>query len=283
MLSSVQSSATSSAASPEISAPSCGASPEARMLALMVYTQVVQADSAQTSVKLNEQQLKDLRAAVREAIEAAREANDDSGFWGDIGDVLGGDIASLAQVVAVAAACVATGGTAALVLGAIAVGCAIAASHAEELGIPPSVALGIGIAGAVAGVMSGNLGAGVGVAGAASTASTASTAAAQGAELANTALQVARDAKLVAAAAQLGGAAANGVAGYYAGEAIDYKADAARARGASALESIEIDEAIDQFERAVELQLAACEASQDIAEAKQQSQQLVLMSFAGAA
>jgi hypothetical protein len=287
MVSSVQHGTSASAAAPpEVMAQSCGASPEARMLALMVYAQVVQADSAQTSVKLNESQLKELRAAIKEAIEAAREANEDSGFWGDIGDALGGDIATLAQVVAVAAACVVSGGTAAVLLGAIAIACSVVSSHAEELGIPPQVALGIGIAGAVAGVASGNVGAAGGLAGAASTTSTASTActaATQTSQVVETAAKVGHYAQLVGAAAQGSGAAANGVSGYYASEAVGYKADETKAKGGAKLEDLEIDEALDQFERAIDLQLAACQSTQDIAEAKQQSSQLILMSFSGAA
>jgi hypothetical protein len=284
MVGSIQSSTTASLAAPShVALQSCGASPEARMLALMVYTQLVQGESAQSAIKLNEQQLKDLRAAVKEAIEQAREASEDSGFWGDIGDVLGGDIASLAQVVAIAAACVVTGGTAAVVLGAIAIGCSLASKYADELGIPPNVAIGIGIAGAVAAVAAGNVGALGGAASAASGASQVGTGAAQASQLVQTAAKVKVAAQLVGVAAQAGGAIANTASGYYAAEAVDHQATARQAQAGTVLESMDIDEAIDQLEKALDRQMAACGTAQEISEAKQQGNQLVISSFAGAA
>jgi hypothetical protein len=253
------------------------------MLALIVYTQLVQGDAAETSVKLNEQQLKDLRATVREAIDAAREANEDSGFWGSIGDALGGDIGSLAQVVAVAAACVATGGTAALVLGAIAIGCTLASKYADDLGIPPKVAIGIGIAAAVASVAAGNVGASASLAGAASSGAQIASSAGQASQLVQTALKVKFAADVVASSAQAGGAVAHLVSGYYAGSAVDHKADAQQAKAGSKLEAMAIDEAIAQLDAAIDRQLSAYESALDISAAKQQSDQRILLSFAGAA
>ena len=78
---------------------SCGASPEAQLLALMVYSQLAQRESAETTVQLNQHQLEELRRQVKEALEAAKEAGEDSGFWGSIGDALGGDVAALVDVV----------------------------------------------------------------------------------------------------------------------------------------------------------------------------------------
>ena len=159
MVSSVQVSVTTTyTAVEQAPPPSCGASPEARMLALMVHNQLAQGESARTSIQLSEEQLQRLRETIREALAEAREAQDDSGFWGDVGDVLGGDIATLAQVVAVAAACVATGGAAAIALGAISIACTVAAKYADELGIPPKVAIGIAIAAAVTSLASGQFG-----------------------------------------------------------------------------------------------------------------------------
>jgi hypothetical protein len=284
MVGAISSSTTAGLTAPSYVAPqSCGASPEARLLALMVYTQLVQGESAQSSIELNELELNDLRAAVKEAIEQAREANEDSGFWSDIGDVLGGDIASLAQIVAVAAACVATGGAAALVLGAIAIGCSLASKYADELGIPPQVAIGIGIAGAVAAVAAGNVGAVGGAASAASGASQVGTGAAQASKLTHAALQVKSAATLVGAGAQAGGAIANTASGYYAAEAVDHRATAQQAQAGTTLESMDIDEAIDQLEKAIDRQMAACGTAQEISAAKQQDNELVIASFAGAA
>src|SRR5215216_2931584 len=89
-----------------------GGTAEIQMLVMMVQAELVQGDVAKSSVNLSEQQLKDLREQVREALEKAREAEEHSGFFGALGDVLGGDIGTLAGLVVIAAASVVSGGTA---------------------------------------------------------------------------------------------------------------------------------------------------------------------------
>jgi hypothetical protein len=170
-----------------------------------------------------------------------------------------------------------------LVLGAIAIGCSLAAKYADELGIPPNVAIGIGIAGAVASVAAGNVGAAGGLAGTASGASHIGSGAAQAGKLTQAALQVRSAANLVGATAQAGGAVASTASGFYAGDAVDHQATAQKARAGSALESMDIDEALDQLEKAVDRQMAACVTAQEISTATQQGNQLVISSFAGAA
>jgi hypothetical protein len=265
---------------------SCGASPEARLLALMVQNQLVQGESAKTSVNLSHAELKQLRETVRQALEEAREANEDSGFWGDIGDVLGGDIATLAQVVAVAAAAVATGGAAAVVLAAITIGCSLASKYADELGIPPNVAIGIGIAAAVTSVASGNL-AGGGEVASLTTASQGAVAvgteAAQVSRLTQIAQQVKFAANLIAPTATGAGAAANFVSDYYQSEAVDHNADAHAAQAREKLESMEIDAAVELLGKAIDRQLAAMGAMTQALEANQQSKQLIVNGFQGVA
>lgn len=290
MVSSVQSSVTTTTsftAVPSAPPPNCGASPEARMLALMVHNQLAQGDSARTSIKLSEEQLQRLRESIREALAEAREAQDDSGFWGDIGDVLGGDIATLAQVVAVAAACVATGGAAAIALGAIAIACTVAAKYADELGIPPKVAIGIAIAAAVTSIASGQLGGaaqGASALGASgSAAAQAGSSAAQVSKLTHLAQDVGAVARLVAPSASAAGALANGVSGYYAGQSAHHTADAQSARNQEALEAMDLDTAIDLLACAIDRELDAYESANEIAVSNQNSNQLIVRTFAGIA
>src|SRR4051812_50173051 len=82
------------------SGASSGLSPEERLLALVVYTQTTQLDAAQTSVNLNFDQLEKLREEVKKALDAAREAKKDAGFWGGLANIFGGDVASIASAVA---------------------------------------------------------------------------------------------------------------------------------------------------------------------------------------
>jgi hypothetical protein len=287
MVSSVQVSvATSYAAVESPPSTSCGASPEARVLALMVHSQLAQGDSARTSIKLSEEQLQRLRETIREALAEAREAQDDSGFWGDIGDVLGGDIATLAQVVAMAAACVATGGAAAIALTAIAVACTVASKYADELGIPPKVAIGIALAAAVTSIASGQVGGaaqGMSLVGASGGAVQTGSSVAQVSKLTQLAKDVASVARIVAPAASAAGAIAQGVSGYYEGEAAHRTADAQAARNRETLEGMDLDAAIDLLARAIDRELAAFEAANEIAVSNQYSDQLIVHTFAGKA
>lgn len=256
------------------------------MLALMVHSQLAQGDSARTSIKLSEEQLQRLRETIREALAEAREAQDDSGFWGDIGDVLGGDIATLAQVVAMAAACVATGGTAAIALTAIAVACTIASKYADELGIPPEVAIGIALAAAVTSVASGQLGGvaqGASLVGASGGVVQAGSGVAQASKLAQLARDVGSVARVVAPAATAAGAVAQGVSGYYAGEAAHRTADAQAGRSEETLEGMDLDAAIELLTRAIDRELSAFEAANEIAVSNQNSDQLIIHTFAGKA
>jgi len=286
MLSVVHSSATSAAAPSTLASAPSGAGPEARLLALIVQNQLAQGESAKTSVNLSQEQLQRIREEVRQALEAAREANEDSGFWGDLGDVLGGDIATLAEVVVVAAASVATGGAAALVVAAVAIGCTLASKYADELGIPPNVAIGIGIAAAVMSVASGNIAAGGSVATLASASNGAvvvGAEAAQVSQLVQVAEQVKYCASLVAPAATAAGAGAHMVEGYYAHEAGDHAADARGAQTREKLEAMDIDVAIELLGKAVDRQLAAMGEMSQSLEANQRSRALIVQSFQGVA
>lgn len=280
MISTVQSGATpSSVAPPSVEVQRSGASPEARLLALMVYSQLAQCEGAETSVALNQNQLAELRRQVREALEEAKEANDDSGFWGDIGDVLGGDIATLAGMVAIAAAAVATGGVAAAALAAVAIGCSLASKYGEELGLPPKVALCIGLVAVAASIAAGNVGAAAQV----SNAATAGAGAAQATRLAQVAGDVAKVAKLVQPAATGAGAVANGVSGYYASEALQEQANARASDNDSELVSMNIDDAIALLGQAIERQASLLETGNRIVTANQNADRQIIQSFSGVA
>ncbi|MDF3069913.1 MAG: hypothetical protein K0R38_5514 [Polyangiaceae bacterium] len=279
------------------------------MLVTMIQTQLVQGQTAKVEINSNQAELKELREQVREAIQQAREAEEDSGFFGAIGDVMGGDIATLAQVVAIAAAAVVTCGAAAAVLATIAIACTLASKYGEELGIPPKVAMGLGIAAAVSSIAAGNVG---GVAGAANAASTGGNAAASagaavgsaasGAATASavtsgglaatataaskvtwltaTARDVGYVANIVSPAASGAGAVAKGVGAYYHSEALGHDADAKQAQSREALENMDIDTALDIFERSVDRQLSAVSQTQQVIEASQRSQQLIIQRVA---
>jgi len=286
MTTSIQASASRSPLLTPVSAGRCGASPEARLLALIVQNQLVQGESAKTSVNLSQEQLKQIREEVRQALEAAREANEDSGFWGDIGDVLGGDIATLGEVVMVAAASVVTGGAAALVLGAIAVACTLSSKYADELGIPKDVAIGLGIAAAVTSVLSGNIAGGGDVAALAG-ATKGAVSVGKGAAEVTSLVKIAREVKfcagVVSAVATGAGAGAHMVEGYYASDAVDHNADAHAAQAREKLESMDIDAAVDLLGRALDRQLAAMAQAGQTLEANQQSKQLIIHSYQGIA
>src|SRR6185295_15128442 len=149
--------APSSATDPSAAAVSCsGLSPEERLLALVVYTQTIQLDGAKTDINLNAEQLEKLREQVKKALDDAREAKKDSGFWGDLANLFGSDLVSVAEAVAAVALVVASGGAAAAILAVVAAAATLAADHAKELGIPTEIAVAIAVVATVAGLCCGD-------------------------------------------------------------------------------------------------------------------------------
>src|SRR5262245_11387228 len=100
--------------------PPGGLSAEEQLLALNIYTQVSQLDSAKTSVNLNAEQLERLREQVKHALDEAQKAHHKSGFWHSLSKLFGSDLASIATAVAAVAAVVATGGAAAAIIAVVA-------------------------------------------------------------------------------------------------------------------------------------------------------------------
>lgn len=244
-----------------------GLSAEERMLALVVYSQASQMAEAKTSVNLNAEQLEKLREQVKEALEKAREAKQDSGFWGGLSDLFSGDLATLATAVAAVAAVVATGGAAAAVLAVVAAAASFAAQHAEELGIPKNVALAIAIGASVAALCAGN---GQGL------------------------LQVSKSVRETAQSVKLGAQVAQGtfmaagggchmVEGKYEKDAGYATADARQAQGQQDLVSIDIDEALDRFAEAVERQGSAAQLTSSISQQGAASNYAILNNWGGSA
>ena len=249
------------------SRPSCGLSGEERLLALVIYTQANRRDAAETSVELNFEQLEKLREDVKKAIEEAREAKADEGFWSDLADFFGGDLATLATAIAAVAAVVATGGAAAAVLAVVASAASFAADHAEELGIPPEIAMGIALGASVAGLCCGDAKGLVDI----------------GKKVTDVAQNVKLYANLGAGLARGAGAGFTAVAGQYEGDAIDYQADARNAQGRQEVVSVDIDEALAELASSLARQLNAAEQASQIQQSTSASSRVILSNFAGAA
>jgi hypothetical protein len=236
--------AGSSVASSAWSSEGHGAvTPEERLLALVVYSQLTQADTAKESVNMSFDELAKLRQEVKEALDKAKEAQHRSGFWGAISSILGGDIGAIASAVAAVAAVVATGGAAAAVLAVVASAVSLASQHAKELGIPPEIAMGIGIVAAGAALCCGNIGGFF--------------------QASEAAKKIATTVKLVAGitagVAQSAGAGTSIASGVFGKVATDAQADASWAGGQQDLTNMDIDDAMKSLAAALDQQQAVSE------------------------
>lgn len=244
-----------------------GVSPEERLLALIVFSQVSQMEAGKNSVDVSFKDLERLRAEVKEALQKAQEAQEHSGLFGKLSSVLGGDIGAIATALAAVAAVVATGGAAAAVLGVIAAAASIAAQHAKELGIPPEVGVAIGVVAAGAMLCTGN--------------------ASGFFQVSDTVKTVAANAKVVASvvagAANTAAGAASGAQGYYRSVGADEHANAREASGRQELTNVDIDQAIKLVSDALERQQSVTQAVSDGAMSHQASCQRILDSWGGAA
>ena len=223
------------------SATSGALSPELLLLALTAETNSTQTSTAKQSVEDAHARLQELRDEIAEAMERAREAQDDAGLWGDISSFLGDDVATIAGAIAAAALVVGTGGAGlAGVLALAAVGFTVGAKVGEELGLDPNVVMAMQLLGAAAGALAGN-GASVG--------------------------QLWGTVHTGAAIVQSGGVAAGGAAhiveGQYEGAATEHRGEATYLRKSEQLELDLTDEQIAQIRELVEqLEFATASASQ---------------------
>ncbi|HYP86875.1 MAG TPA: hypothetical protein VEQ59_01955 [Polyangiaceae bacterium] len=238
-----QPTSAASAASPAWGTESCpvGVTPEERLLALVVFSQLQQMDTAKDSVNASFEELARLKQEVKEAMDKAKEAQKHSGFLGALSSILGGDIGAIASAVAAVAAVVATGGAATAVLALVATATSIAGQHAKELGIPPGVAMAIGIVAAGAMLCCGN-GAGL-------------------FQVSDSVKKVAVDvrfyASIASGLANAGGAATSIAAGAYKHTADAAQADAREAEGQRELCNVDLDQAIKLVSDAIDNQDSA--------------------------
>jgi hypothetical protein len=236
---------TAPTASASFDASPTALSPEERMLALVIYSQASQMSEAKTSIDVTSEQLERLRDQVKKALDEAREAKKDSGFWGGLAKLFGKDLASIAGAIAAVAAVIASGGAAAAILAVVAAAASFAAEHAKELGIPVEVAVVIAVAAAVAGLCCGDAKGLFKV-------SKAVADAAKGVKAGATAATFALEA---------GGATCGAAAAGYDHLAAYRQADAHGAEGQEDLASADIDAALERFSAAVEYQSNALEVA----------------------
>lgn len=131
----------------------------AGVMALLAECHSAQSAQAKQDIEINSDKLERLRAEVQRAIEEAKEAEADAGFWEGIADFFSGDVAKLAQAVAAAAAIAVSGGAATpFVVAAIA--CAGAAELGKAAGLDDRICLGLSLASAALGLCAGGAGAG---------------------------------------------------------------------------------------------------------------------------
>jgi hypothetical protein len=139
----------------DVDDPSFNLPPELALLLMMARSHSTQSDVAKQNVDQAFNRLSDLRDQIEKAIERAREAEKGAGFWNDVAGVFGGDIATIAGVIAAAALALGTAGAGAVVLASIAATCIAAAKAGEKLGWDPKICMALQVAGALAGLSAG--------------------------------------------------------------------------------------------------------------------------------
>jgi len=237
-------------------------SSQGALLAVIVRSQCANRTAATVEIEVSYEHLEALRAEIAQALAAAREAEKDSGFWGDIADFLGEDLATVAGAIAAAAAVVATGGTgAAVVLAVLAAGLEIGSKVGAELGLDPKLSMCLGLAGAALGLLTGN-------------ASKLSSLAA-----------IASDVQGVATVVQGSAAAAGGVSGAisqeYASDALDWHARVSFARGQEDDANFDIDEAIGRLEKALRRETRATSVASSVTRSEDAANQNVIANIGG--
>jgi hypothetical protein len=179
---------------------------------------------SRSNVSLSREQIDKLREQVKESLDKARDAKKDASFWSDLSEFMGSDLGTVLIAAAAVAAAVVTGGAAVAVLAIIACAASLAASHAKELGIPESVAVGIAVVASLASLCCGN---------------------AQGLAGLAKALQVA------GAACKVAGAGCGVASAKYEQNAGNYSADARDAQGEQSLTNADMDDAFARLSEAV--------------------------------
>jgi len=207
------------------------------LLAILVQTQTVSQAGAKTDIELGAEQLEEIKKQLADAIRQAEEAAEQSGFFGFLGDVFGGEIAQIAGAVAAVAATIATGGAAApLLLMTLSAALQAGAKIGAELGLDPKLCMALSIASAAVGLCSG-----------------VGSAQAVGA-LANGASKVAVVAKVVQGGATATGGVFNGISGEYRAQQLDEQADAARYQAQDGAVDLSLEDAFALLQSALRTQ-----------------------------
>lgn len=130
----------------------------ATLLALVMKNLNGSTDRALADVEQANAQMERALAEVAAAMKRAEEAEDSAGFWGGLKEVLGGDLATLASVVAATAVVIGTGGLGApAILALAAATLSTGATVGSRLGLDPKVCALLGAAGALLGVAGGGI------------------------------------------------------------------------------------------------------------------------------
>ena len=132
--------------------------PAIAMLALQTTATRGQSEEARREVEHQSELIEQLRNQVQDSMKRAEEAQQASGFWGELSGILGGDVATICGVIATAALIVGSGFTGApAILALVAAGCSIGADVSTRAGLDPKLCIGLSSAGALLGVLGGNL------------------------------------------------------------------------------------------------------------------------------
>jgi hypothetical protein len=204
------------------------------LLTLMVQSQANTETGSKTDAELDFNKMEQLKKQLADAIQQAKDAASDSGFFGFLGDIFGGDVAKIAGAVAAVAAVVATGGAAGpLILMALAESLQVAAKYGPELGIDPKICTALGVAAVAVGVLSGP----------------------GGAQAFGAVADGARDVELGAHVAQVTSTATGGALHYvsqnYHAKSLDFQADATGYQATNDTTSLDLDAALDMLQRAL--------------------------------
>lgn len=213
--------------------PSAQLSGACVLLAILIQTQTTSQSGARTDIEWNAQRLDELKQQLADSIQKAKDAADDSGFFGFLGDIFGSDIAQIAGAIASVAAVVATGGASApLVMIALAEGLQLGAKAGAELGLDPNLCMALSLASAAVGLCTPG---GVQAVG----------------KLADVARAVEFGAKVTQGAATAAGGGLHYVSAQYHASDLHYQADIAVCNGRKDMTNLDFDDAVSLLQRAL--------------------------------
>jgi hypothetical protein len=224
------------------------------ILECMVRSRNAQSSSARADAEHARALVERAREQIKQAMERADAAEEAGGLWGDLSNLLGSDIASIAGVIAAAAFTIGTCGAGAPAMLAVSAAMlTIGAKVGQELGADPRVMLALGACGSALGLLGGNL-----------------------ASAKNTFTTVAQVAHGVQLAATAGGGGAKIGEGVWQGAAEDHRAEATAARGRQTDAWLRLELAIDMLDRACREVSSAQERTSNIVKDESDGQSAVI-------